>query len=184
MLSPAKAITAGALIFAIGGVLAIARPFDQKEGDGQADTATIDPCTTPIVGITGTVTWGGQQPGGETLEVDGVTHLRDFMYHSTWHVDDSRLSGAQIFDGEWDFDGVAGISRGTIRIENADGAWEGPWMAIGPATDDWRGFMSLTGEGAYEGLSASVFEVSGSAGALEGSIYPTDIASCDFASME
>jgi len=32
MFSPAKAITAGALVFAIGGVLLIAQPFDQQGG--------------------------------------------------------------------------------------------------------------------------------------------------------
>ena len=46
MFSPVKAITAGALVFAIGGVMLIAQPFDQQVGSVPG-AATDDPALAP-----------------------------------------------------------------------------------------------------------------------------------------
>lgn len=72
------------------------------------------------------------------------------------------------------------MNRGTLRIDGATGSWEGPWTGVGTATDSWQALLELTGLGAYEGLSAMLFSRSGETGALNGVIYPTDLASCDF----
>ena len=49
MLSPVKAITAGALVFAIGGVFLIAQPFDQQERAGGARGGRRDLSTPAYV---------------------------------------------------------------------------------------------------------------------------------------
>ena len=56
MFSPAKAITTSALIVAIGGVMLIARPFDQQGPSVLG--ATIDPCIAPVLPVTGTIIFG------------------------------------------------------------------------------------------------------------------------------
>jgi hypothetical protein len=184
MLSPVKAITAGALIFAVGGVLLVAQPFDQQGGGVPgAATDTLDPCTAPITAVSGTIYWGATLDEEPSVVVDEVTHLR-VVHTSKWDMDDDRLDGDQELHAEWDMDGTAGVNRGTVRIQNADGAWSGTVHGVGPSMGTWQQFVSLTGEGPYEGLSASLFGQSGSTGPLEGSIYPTDLASCDFASMQ
>ena len=51
MFSPVKAITAGALVFALGGVLLIAQPFDQQ--GGSVPGAATDADIVPPVEVTG-----------------------------------------------------------------------------------------------------------------------------------
>jgi len=149
----------------------------------QEETANmIDPCTTPITAVSGTIYWGSTSDEDPAVVVEGVTH-RKTTHTSRWDIDDDRLDGDQEFQAMWDMDGETGIHSGTIRIVNADGAWSGTVQGVGPSMGSWQEFVDLSGEGAYEGLSASVFARSGSSGTVEGSIYPTDLASCDFTSM-
>jgi len=151
-----------------------------------ADSAeAIDPCMTPVVAVSGTIIWLNEEPGTKTYVTDVGTHTRDFIFNSVWDADDDRLDGDQRFEAEWDFGLDGGINRGTIYIDNAAGerTWEGPWRGVGPENGDWQAFVTLTGRGSYEGISADLFATSGNTGSLSGSIYPTDIASCDFATM-
>ena len=60
MLSPVKAITASALIFALGGVLLIAQPFDQEGSVPGAEQATDYP--DPVY-VTAYYTGGGGNDG-------------------------------------------------------------------------------------------------------------------------
>jgi hypothetical protein len=46
-----------------------------------------------------------------------------------------------------------GAVAGTLRIENADGAWEGPVTGVLQPSGSTFGAGWLSGEGAYEGLS-------------------------------
>jgi len=64
MFSPAKAITAGALVFAIGGVLLIAQPFGQQSS---VPGAAIDGAGLEPASVTGTFTGteGPEQRGGD-----------------------------------------------------------------------------------------------------------------------
>ena len=180
MLSPAKAITAGAIVFAIGGTFLIAQPFDQQDNP---PGAAVDPCTTPITPVSGRVTWGTTTDEVSPVFIDATTH-REVVHISRWDMDDDRLDGEQEFHAVWDTNGMSGVHSGTIRVENADGAWSGTVYGVGPSMATWQEFISLTGEGAYAGLSANLFGRSGSGGGpLEGAIYPTDLASCDSASM-
>ena len=184
MFSPAKAIVAGTVIFAIGGAVLLAQPFDQRGPSHPAAGAAagVDPCTTPISLVSGTIAWRGERPGTERVIVDLGQHIRDYVYDADWNMDDDRLDGEQVFTGEWDVNGLAGINRGTIRVVNDGGSWEGPWTGVG-RPGSWQSLISLTGDGGYAGLSATIFAKSGVSGSMEGAIHPTDIGSCDFASM-
>lgn len=147
------------------------------------ETATIDPCTAPISPVSGRIIWGGTTDEVPPVTFGGATH-QEVVHIARWDLDDDRLDGKQEFQAVWDTNFEAGVHSGTIRIENADGAWSGTVQGVGPSMGTWQEFTSLTGEGAYEGLSASLFGTSGSSGPLEGAIYPTELASCDFASMQ
>ncbi len=191
MLSPVKAITAGALVFAIGGAFLIAQPFQQPSRG--TPSAVVDPCTTPIVPVTGEIIWGYEQAGTQTFESSQGRHIRDFVYISTLAVDDDRLNGKITGAIDWDttFDeqgaALAGVNHGTERIENEAGTWEGTFTGIGwTRIPEWRAVIDLTGTGAYDGLSARLFTESSmtSAGPVQGVIYPTDLASCDFSTGE
>ena len=63
MFSPAKAITAGALVFAIGGVLLIAQPFDQQ--GGSVPGAATDTEVVPATWVTGDVHPSQHDPGDQ-----------------------------------------------------------------------------------------------------------------------
>lgn len=147
------------------------------------NTDAINPCTMPITSVSGRIIWGTTTNEMPPVTVDGATH-REVVHIARWDMYDDRLDGDQEFRAVWDTNGVAGVHGGTIRIENADGAWSGTVHGVGPSMGSWQEFTSLTGEGAYEGISASLFGTSGSSGPLEGAIYPTELASCDFASMQ
>lgn len=146
MFSPAKAITAGALVFALGGVLLIAQPFDQRSSVPGAATDTMDPCTAPITAVSGTIHWGTTSDEEPAVLVDGVTHSK-VIHLSRWDMDDDRLDGDQEFHALWDTNGTAGVNGGTIRIVNADGAWNGTVHGVGLLMGSWQQFTSLTGEG-------------------------------------
>jgi hypothetical protein len=144
----------------------------------------IDPCTTPITAVSGQIYWGTTDDDAPPVVVDRHIH-RELIHTSRWDLDDDRLDGKQEFLAVWDtnYDDT-GIHSGTIRIVNDDGGWSGTVQGVGPSIGSYQEFTSLTGDGAYEGLSASLFGRSGSTGPLEGAIYPTDLPSCDFASMQ
>jgi hypothetical protein len=150
--------------------------------DGMTDP--VDPCTAPITAVSGQIYWGNTKDDAPPVVVDRQTH-RVMVHTSRWDLDDDRLDGEQEFLAVWDTNiDETGIHSGTIRIVNADGAWNGTVQGVGPSFGSFQEFTSLVGEGAYEGLSASLFGQSGGTGPLEGAIYPTDLASCDFASMQ
>jgi hypothetical protein len=187
MFSPVKAITAGALVFAIGGALVIAQPFDQQSSapPGAATDGAIDPCAAPIVYVTGHLIWGREEPGTKNFSSGGSERIRGQVHVNTIDLDDDRLDGPGTTTLDWDITGGGSsndtIRRGSIHIENEAGAWEGPFTGIGQY-QALRNTVFLTGSGAYEGLSATLLHVSNDdiGGVIEGAIYPTDIASCDF----
>jgi len=113
--------------------------------------------------VTGETTAKHEVFGGRFSHVDGVDQNRDAVYEDTFEWSDPRLpSVMQItenvdihYRGE-DQDAWAWV--GSIRLEDSEGAWTGQEYGMG----EWIGerlalqprMMLLTGEGAYEGLSA------------------------------
>lgn len=165
----------------LGGSLATsAVAQDQRDG--------VDPCAGDAVRVTGELIWKGLDHDPLVLETDTAQHIRDFVYLSRLQADDDRLDGDATAAIDWDFHGLdgrprqhVGVNRGTFRIDAAEGSWEGPWSGIGTATDAWRAVVELTGSGAYDGLSATLFARSGDRGPVAGVIYPTQLTTCDFA---
>jgi hypothetical protein len=189
--------TAIALGLLTGSTMAVAA---QEE---DTTSAAIDPCTTPVAPARGFIRWGSEQPGTEAFVSATGEHIREFRYVNTMDMEDERLSGSNANVLEFDYslnDGGpardsyppfdparAGVFRGTFRIENEGGSWEGPWVGAGESLYNWLAVVTLTGAEGYEGLSATLFidnTVRRPAASVVGSIYPTDIASCEFTAVE
>ena len=86
-------------------------------------------------------------PWGERA-LDGV--------HVSIKASDPRVSGEQIIVGASDYPVIeADGGRGTslVRIENADGAWQGPVIEVDMPDNLVIRYGWLMGEGDYEGLS-------------------------------
>jgi|GEM_PF-2014598 len=160
MLSPAKAITAGALVFALGGVLLIAQPFDQQSAVPGAETEAIAP-----IWVTGTVTFAPSCSGPDSEMVGDVR--RDWSNEcspQTWTATDPRLTGEVAF--RWNSDiyqtdaGTVEVNTSASYLRNDDGGWvcsSSPlWKGSGPSTTEavTGDNAKCVGEGGYEGLSA------------------------------
>jgi hypothetical protein len=149
MFSPAKAITAGALVFAIGGVLLIAQPFDQQ-GEHVPGAATDAEPTPPVEVI------------GQMRFVGGV---------EKWTTDDPRLTGHATWDPAEGFpnDPPPSYFLNGFFLETDEGSWrplpmpivilpdqeppEGctvPIHCLGGLTDF---DLVLVGEGGHKGLT-------------------------------
>jgi hypothetical protein len=106
--------------------------------------------------------------GGVLTEVDGQRQKeRGATGAGTSTFDDPRLSGALTLTQNVDeFPQPTGTRRAELawnsyRIENTDGAWVGTGVGAydyGQTPEVSQGYYSFTGEGAYAGLSAILFE--------------------------
>ena len=189
MFSPAKAITAGALVFALGGVLLIAQPFD-RQGGSVPGAARSDEVTDPV-DVTGsfsaldsapdavyfTSTPGPvEQTPGRFDERDDVYRHRDSVLTGVGEFSDPRLSGAStvIFNVDVDPSTGQGIMCGTIKLENDDGTWEGAYTGMEFETSDGDFFTSsgwLSGSGSYAGYSAYIQTTANQGGAGTGTTH-------------
>jgi hypothetical protein len=168
MFSPAKAITAAALVFGIGGALLIAQPFGQPRGTTPGAATEVVP--PPPAEFSGQIVCGPPIPpdgGGSETTVDigdeglVLTRYRGGTWRQTIDVTDPRLEGDIYHRWESDAyavpDGETGptVAAATWRIENDEGAWDGGHMEL--FLSDGTRLPSLTwftGDGAYEGLTA------------------------------
>lgn len=164
MLSPVKAITAAALVFALGGVVLIAQPFDQR-GGGVPGAAT-DTQTTPASLVTGEMGWASSC-ASPRVEVDGdVTSTWDRLCApQIWTADDPRLSGeavntwntyTYVVDGE-----RKSVLANAYYLRNEDGGWACRSYLLSDGSGEggsWEGLETVMceGEGEYEGLSAII----------------------------
>ena len=127
MLSPASALTAGALAFAIGGVLLIAQPFQQEGLAPGAEAPPVEPTW-----VTGTATWAPSCSGPESVEVDGdVTREIGYVCEPTSiEASDPRLT----VEGSWRWnadlydtaEGRRTVVNGAEYLRNDDGGWTCP----------------------------------------------------------
>ncbi len=127
----------------------------------------------PAVDVAGTIDWDHEGDTTHTFEVGDAVHTRDFVYISHLHVNDDRLNGETRMEGSWDDypTAGAGIVRGTFRITTDEGMWEGPLAGVSHSSshDDWQAILLLTGSGADDGLSATLFF--GSDAQVQGTVY-------------
>ena len=180
MLSPAKAITVGAIVFAIGGAFLIAQPFQQQ---GSVPGAAIDP--GPAAYVHGTMT-GVECCGDEVETFDDEGNrltLRGMASSGRISMDDPRLSGDWEYTNNVDefpqpgTDERVEVGWGTLTITNEDGSWSGTWTSTddSAATDGAPvAQYELTGDGAYAGLSAIFRDTSWDwpTWAVAGAVYP------------
>jgi hypothetical protein len=163
----------------------------QSSGErGVAPGAPADPTLVAAYVHGGPTTFGsccGDEV--ETFDEEGNRlTLRNMEVTGEWSFDDPRLSGTvrtvQHTDEfpQADADGRIEIWWGDVRIENDDGAWSGTVTSTydpDQPVEAGSGVYELTGEGAYEGLSALLFE--SSLPGLEpspyvfGAIFPGDL---------
>ena len=168
MLSPVKAITAGALVFALGGAFLIAQPFGQQEASvpgAETDTEAVAPAW-----VTGTLTLGSSC-SGPTASAPEPDVKPEREHHrcstQTWITSDPRLSGTST--STWDADvyvldeAIISVTAGTYELQNESGGWlchyrDGLAYGMGRwATGANEETVTCAGDGAYDGLTAIVF---------------------------
>jgi hypothetical protein len=172
MLSPVKAITAGAIVFALGGAFLIAQPFQQQSNVPGAEAEEV-----AATWVTGDVRYASSCSGPDS-EMDGDVR-RDRNYECSpqaWTASDPRLTGE--VSRRWNED-VYRTDEGFISV-NMDAAYlrndEGGWACS--ASNLFKGYglfpseltgetFTCTGEGGYEGLSAIVVNEQGGSSSEE-----------------
>ena len=157
MLSPVKAVTAGAIVFAIGGVFLIAQPFDQQSTVPGAATDEGPPAPVEVTGTS--VLYGCPDPG--TTEDSGIFERTiGGTCQTDWTFSDERLSGsATMVANEDNYNDGTEVSLGTfsLSIENDQGGWRmrpGFWLDFPDAPEVAAEVWVMDGEGAYDGLTA------------------------------
>ncbi len=109
--------------------------------------------------------------------------LRNMETGGTWTFDDPRLTGAVTTVGHMDAfpqadsDEWVEVWWGDLRVVNEDGAWSGTSsgsLDSAQPVETRTTLYQLTGEGAYEGLSALLFETTtiGSEPYIFGMVFP------------
>jgi hypothetical protein len=165
MFSPAKVITAGAFVFALGGVLLIAQPFDQQGGSVPGAKVT-DESMSPAF-VTGRYIFSGTQTASPeySRSEDGVEHVRGDSWEGiTVDSSDPRLTGKASFVLDRDiYPGRVGAGWGTVLITNESGSWTGSDVTLIRPGDgnSWPGLSRMTGTGDYEGLSVLLLDAEG-----------------------
>jgi hypothetical protein len=190
MFSPVKAITAGALVFALGGVLLIAQPFDQQRGTvpgAATDAEFVAPVEVTGVGLepaSADLCSQTRQDGDETT-LPGSNE--QYTCTTSWSFSDDRLSGrlTRIRDNVWlvgnGLETAEALSvlcaedaecevpdlqtvHSAMSLENEGGLWrQRPTVMFfvpGGCCADADGFIVMDGEEGYEGLVA-VLEATG-----------------------
>lgn len=187
MFSPAKAITVGALIFAIGGVLLVTSPFHQP-GDPVPGAAADGETAF----VTGTIEWGGTCSDGRPVMDGGriVMQLGASCGPHTVKSDDARLAGTSIATWNKSIHRTADERSYSIRsvVEDIRGEGGG-WVCRTDAAldvglggnlypDQVQGsdFYQCAGDGDNAGLTALlVVTRAGSRDEFEGLIFPGDL---------
>jgi hypothetical protein len=190
MFSPVKAITAGALVFAIGGAFLIAQPFGQQESIVPgADTEAV-----PATWVTGTVRYPSTSgcTTDPTSEVDGtVRRERGYVCGlQTWTTSDPRLTGevAEIWNADvYDPDADVFKAHPTRNVSVITSAYDlrneaGGWTCHSSQLAHGYGFAPVretgetamcVGDGEYDGLSA-ILVIDRGPKSVVGLIFPGD----------
>jgi hypothetical protein len=184
MLSPAKAITAGAIIFAIGSALLVAQPFQQQ---GTTPGAEGDVLSEPVA-FTASYFYASMRPGERSTPADGIQRTTDEAWvFASREATDPRFEGNLVVNASYDKYDEVQLTTHVFRIENEAGAWHyGPFVRMTwndrETPDDAYVEAGETeqqqwvGEGAYEGLVAVVVstEVVSGGGATQLEGYVVD----------
>ena len=159
MLSPAKAITAGALVLALGGVMLIAQPFDQQESVPAAEGEPV-----AATWVTGNIIYAPSCSGPDSEQDGAVRH--DWNYECSpqrWTASDPRLSGEAA--SLWNEDvyqtdnGFVAVNTTADFLKNDDGGWACSSPNLYEGFGQFPTYLTgktatCVGQGGYEGLSA------------------------------
>jgi hypothetical protein len=168
----ATRVAAAVAILALGGSLAIIAgpPASGPVAPPGATSSDAPQQSVPAFPVTGTAEIVILAPGDNT---DSLLRNRVGGTVRT-EMNDPRVSGDGRFLHHADDYGLVGLEWGTYRVENEDGAWQGPVSGFygfyETRTSGW-----LAGEGAYEGLTyyiESVIDHSTSMMEINGMVFP------------
>ena len=154
MFSPAKAIMAGALVFAVGGVLLIAQPFYPRSvslpGQQASPAGSLDMGDRTLV-LANTTDQTTSQAAKITRDGD-IVQYRDLAYLYEQQATDSRLDGTLevVINFDERQDGSATM-WGTETVTNEGGTWEGPMTGVIAPDGTHYVLGTLLGTGEYEG---------------------------------
>jgi len=131
----------------------------------------------PVTLVAGTNTCPGLNPDF-TQGPDGTWHVRDLTVECTDKTDDPRVSGSHT--ASWNMDlwrtpaqGVgAGVQWGTVRLENAGGAWEGRLSGVYSSGRGDSIVIWYTGTGGYAGLTYFALLTGDGPWKIQGQIFP------------
>jgi hypothetical protein len=182
MFSPIKAISAGALVFALGGMFLIAQPFGQQgESAPGADSGDV-----AATWVTGDIYAPGSDCSWPLTRWDGAVR-HEWGYHcepQEWTTSDPRLSGdvaalwnADVYEEEEH--GPISVITAAYFVTNEAGGWtcRSDTIAIGSGLDlEYVPGETATcvGDGDYEGLSATLALDYVVEESLVGLIFPGD----------
>lgn len=117
----------------------------------------------PVTFVTGTRVENTEADPGTFIPADGVGHVEGIIHEQTIEWSDPRLPALRLVTSNADIirpEAPAAIPfTSSVRLEGADGSWTG--TAVGyfeGAFGDFVGTNTLVGHGAYEGLSAILYE--------------------------
>ena len=133
--------------------------------------------------VSGHIAHFGPGEFSDESEAEGILMQRGRTTMGQTEMDDPRLSGLvtlvdhadRFFAGAPSDEGYRGdVLWGTVEITNADGAWTGTSVGTTDPSADGRGvtYYELVGSGAYEGLSAVIFEREAARWSWNGVIMP------------
>ena len=177
MLSPVKAITAGALALALSAAFLVAQPVDRQSGGVPGAEQGAD----PVAPVEVTATFRDIScEGYDSSEVEGRL-VR--IYGNTCTVDnewsDLRLEGTETYIDNYVDHADSGLTIGHYvhNIVTDDGAWRmRPQFRIeSSGLKNFSGTWVLDGEGAYEGLSVVLAKDELDSVPLTGYIISTDL---------
>ena len=161
MFSPVKAALIGALVFALGGVLFIAQPFDQQGATVPA-AATAEPASPPAewTAVTGTSSCGLGQAGVSQMDTPPYS-LTNQLLRCFDAGTDPRVSGLStvVLNLEsWDEgllrqDPANSVAWSDYTIQGPDGTWAGHGYGLYDDEGVFHSVNILAGSGAYEGLT-------------------------------
>jgi hypothetical protein len=177
MLSPVKAITAGAIVFAIGGAFLIAQPFQPQ---GTVPGAATAPGDAAMFTADATLDGPYVQVGCESS--DGVRHCRD-EFQMAVDATDPRASGTLTYGLNRDTHSfTVNVHAGTVTIENDDGMWAGTFTGYWPQEGGRSFHARLAGQDGYEGwtmLLDDFCECNTPTSVMQGVIIPGDLPSAE-----
>ena len=157
------------ILVLLGGLGGAAVARSEAEAPGSDESALLS-FTLPYQGLTKSPT---------VLSDDGLTLRQRLSFRGAIDSGDPRLSGKlwAILDHDTYSDSRGSVFVGIVGIDSDDGVWRGTSRGYGtPDNERIYDQVLLSGEDAYEGLSAMLFLLdNGTAWDVVGMVYPGEL---------